>query len=1179
MHQFLRRRRSWLSAFASLATGFAALAQSDITQPGDQVIASSANSPGSEGVANIIDNKPTKYLNFDGKNNQPSGFTVKPSIGRTLVTGLTVQSANDAPDRDPATYELSGSDDGTTFTVISSGDVPEFGADRFKTVSLSFANTSAYLWYKLTFPTTRGASTCCMQVAEVELLGTAIKDDVTQPSDVIVASSANSPGSEGAANVIDNKPTKYLNFDGKNNTPSGFTVTPGVGATVVTGLSVQSANDAPDRDPMTYVLSGSNDGTTFTPISSGDVPEFGTARFKTVYTLFANTKAYKTYMVTFPTTRGNSTCCMQVAEVELLGDVAPQDVTIPGDPTVATSANSPGSEGVANVIDNKPTKYLNFDGKNNQPSGFTVTPSAGKSIVTGLTIQSANDGPERDPATYELSGSNDGTTFTPISSGDVPDFGADRFKTVEISFANAVAYSSYRLIFPTTRGNSTCCMQVAEVEFLGFVFDPTKFPKFLTKPSNTPALTGAKARFFVTLDGPWRLQWYKNGTAIPGANQLAYETDTVTANSGNDTYYAIAKNGPLETQSDTVKVQVFTPSVTKSIGLNFVGGGANGAPTRIEPTDIAGAHQQAYWNNFPRTTEETDAGILVKNSGNEDTDIIVEFAPTGQWGTGTGNDSGDRKILNGYLSGADGGNTVEVTFNNVPSGNHSILVYAINRPLAFNDSDYRVEGLTTTPTISIRAQNADEYNAAPGFVRGTSTDPTKRSVANFIRFDNIKPDASGIIKLVAQGLPEPGESPAGAAPINAVQLLLNPPAAIDPPVVTTQPSSQNLVVGAPATFTVAANGANKKYQWRKGNNTLSDGGKISGSATESLTIANAEASDEGVYSVTVSNDGGSVNSAAAVLSLYNGKIADRLAAHWRFDEKAGFKAANSVAGGQAGDLQGYSDNSSWVAGRVGGALSFDGASQFVIVPDYTKPTTAEAISAWVWTDASQASTIIANSGKNNDQGLRLSQFELGLATEGDLTGRIVAGPNAYIGREGSDKALSTGEWHHIVLTADGARLTIYRDGAVVSALDYAGRITDPTAACIGIGGLLDNTIDPNDPEDKACVKVIEASPSLWTGKLDDMAFWTRPLGADEVAAIYNLGKSGKSLSEVPDVAPPVTTPPALSVKANADGTITVTFEGKLEVATDAAGPYVLLDTPSPLTFAPNAAMQFARARR
>src|SRR5438034_2398199 len=95
----------------------------DITQPGDPIVATSNNSPGSEGVANAIDNAPTKYLNFDKVN---TGFTVTPSVGGTLVSGITLTSANDAPDRDPATYNLQGSLDGIAFFDISSGTVPPF---------------------------------------------------------------------------------------------------------------------------------------------------------------------------------------------------------------------------------------------------------------------------------------------------------------------------------------------------------------------------------------------------------------------------------------------------------------------------------------------------------------------------------------------------------------------------------------------------------------------------------------------------------------------------------------------------------------------------------------------------------------------------------------------------------------------------------------------------------------------------------------------------------------------------------------------------------------------------------------------------------------------------------------------------------------------------------------------
>src|SRR5947208_5070099 len=89
------------------------------------------------------------------------------------------------------------------------------------------------------------------------------------------------------------------------------------------------------------------------------------------------------------------------------------DITQPGDPIVATSNNSPGSEGVANAIDNAPTKYLNFDKVN---TGFTVTPRVGLSVVQGITLTSANDAPERDPASFILSGSYDGTNFTYIAS-------------------------------------------------------------------------------------------------------------------------------------------------------------------------------------------------------------------------------------------------------------------------------------------------------------------------------------------------------------------------------------------------------------------------------------------------------------------------------------------------------------------------------------------------------------------------------------------------------------------------------------------------------------------------------------------------------------------------------------------------------------------------------------------
>src|ERR1041385_7975470 len=146
--------------------------------------------------------------------------------------------------------------------------------------------------------------------------------------------------------------------------------------------------------------------------------------------------------------------------------VEPEDVTQPGDLVVPTSSNSPGNETSENAIDNtSATKYLNFDKLN---AGFTVTPSVGDTVLTGLRFTSANDAPERDPTSFLLLGSRDGTTFTEIAHGSIPDFTA-RFFTVEVAFTNTAAYLHYRLLFPTVRNASTAnSVQISEVGFLGY---------------------------------------------------------------------------------------------------------------------------------------------------------------------------------------------------------------------------------------------------------------------------------------------------------------------------------------------------------------------------------------------------------------------------------------------------------------------------------------------------------------------------------------------------------------------------------------------------------------------------------------------------------------------------------------------------------------------------------------
>jgi hypothetical protein len=130
----------------------------------------------------IDDSITTKYLNFGGKTQPPAGFCVTPAMGATVVTGLTFTTANDAVERDPVAWELSGSNTGINgpWMLIAKGAIDDFARPidwprRWKSVTpIGFANKLAFLNYKVSFTALkRFASANSMQIAEVELLGTA----------------------------------------------------------------------------------------------------------------------------------------------------------------------------------------------------------------------------------------------------------------------------------------------------------------------------------------------------------------------------------------------------------------------------------------------------------------------------------------------------------------------------------------------------------------------------------------------------------------------------------------------------------------------------------------------------------------------------------------------------------------------------------------------------------------------------------------------------------------------------------------------------------------------------------------------------------------------------------------------------------------------------------------------
>jgi hypothetical protein len=194
-----------ITAFLVCSLSRASSAQTDVTAPGDTILlvngvndddGDSGPPPAGEVVEHAIDNVRQKYLNFLDLG---SGFIVTPTLGAgvggTIVTGARFYTANDAVERDPASYVIEGSISGAAgpWVPISAGplalpagrnstDAPFSGTTPVNPATdfqqtITFPNLIPYTSYRVVFPTLKDAPVeNSMQIAEVELHGTLVPE-------------------------------------------------------------------------------------------------------------------------------------------------------------------------------------------------------------------------------------------------------------------------------------------------------------------------------------------------------------------------------------------------------------------------------------------------------------------------------------------------------------------------------------------------------------------------------------------------------------------------------------------------------------------------------------------------------------------------------------------------------------------------------------------------------------------------------------------------------------------------------------------------------------------------------------------------------------------------------------------------------------------------------------------
>jgi hypothetical protein len=486
-------------------------------------------------------------------------------------------------------------------------------------------------------------------------------------------------------------------------------------------------------------------------------------------------------------------------------------------------------------------------------------------------------------------------SFSVVPSGTAPFTYQWYLGTTKLGGGSTSSNLTLNSVQPTNAGNYTVVVNNNYGSITSAVATLTVYilPTITTQPQGQVVTAGQTASFSVAASGtaPLGYQWSINGTNIVGATNLSMSLNNVQTNNGGS--YLVVITNLAGSVTSAVASLVVDPNTVLIDGDFGFGTTQTGAAVLGSPGDV--------WNTITNAN-----GTLFSSTGAALGGIGFTLTTAAQFYlavNGTPADFGTTNLMADYAFGyASSGYTPTISTSltglTLYTNSAFILVVYAAGNAAGQGGSLALNGATGGNTASNLTTTAASRQISAG-----------QGVAYNI-FYGILTNGT----LTVTSTERPGQA---FTAMNGFQLEFSPL-----PMITAQPASQTNAVGSAVSFTVGAFGNGiLSYQWQAGPaggpyTNLTDGGQITGSASNVLTISNLTVNGPGGYQVVVSNNSGSVTSTPALLTL-SPQILTQPASQATFS--GGSASFNVVASGSAPLSYQWYFNGSKLGGTTNGS--------------------------------------------------------------------------------------------------------------------------------------------------------------------------------------------------------------------------------------------------------------------